>query len=475
MNKIKKQKSFLSAVFGGRKYKNTKKIPEPAVKSEDENSVKSVSRPLTFKTAPDMIFSSGQIWNKVAQEYCLANDKDINSLGEYDKRKIFEYSCTPISYLFLWAARRGYLSPRLTNRVNIASLLIENSNPALFIVNNMDSMVCLGDFSEEVHRFIKEYYILNSGETDDEGRKFEYDYYIQIRNPWKIFYCIDYTPDFYDKLEEKIDSAFRYCQSRADWENPALHESTGYEELKMSETFGHRLEVKKSEGVTAAYAEKCTRQVSNMPLGLLDKLCDSLIEFAGRCGNKTEKYMLDKTSILSELYSGRIIIPAPMSYDTAYVLQFESDFETEHGTGIVIRDGVIVNVTYADETGSPWMFRNDLTYRIKQCLALTDISSIDTLGKALHEYSEGTVEQSIIIPYFTGNSVPDENRLFVPEPVAALKSRNDNIAEKLMTEGLADRYECNPEFKGDSFIPCELSLYLWRGQTKVFSSEVSIW
>ncbi|MBP1590952.1 MAG: hypothetical protein ILP22_02800, partial [Oscillospiraceae bacterium] len=106
---------------------------------------------------------------------------------------------------------------------------------------------------------------------------------------------------------------------------------------------------------------------------------------------------------------------------------------------------------------------------------LTNVKDVDSLGKALRSYSDGSVEQTVIVPEFTGAPVPDENRLFVPLPVAELKNRNDIIAEKMLSDGTADRYECIPVYSDGSFIPTDLNMALYKSDQKVFSSKVSVW
>lgn len=427
-----------------------------------------------FREGGRLLFTASSIWNTVAQEYCVANSKNMETLNDRDRQRILEYACTPVSYFFLWAAKHDHLSTSFTNSINIATLLVDTANPAYFIREHMDSQVSLRDFSDDIQEFIHEYYDMVSGVSDDQGRKFEYDYYIQIRNPWKIFYCIDYSRDFYDRLEEKIDSAYSFFMSGKEWRSDALQVATGYEELRLSETFGQRIEIRKSDRLTPSYADKCIAQVCEMPLGVLDRLCEGLIDYAASCGVKTEKYMLNKNAVISELHSGIMTIPSPADSSPAYVLRFDADF-TDKGAGIVIRDGEIVHITGRDSVNSPWMFENDLRYRIIQSLKLVDVRNVDALGKALREYSEGTIEQSVIVPYFTGGPVPEENRLFVPAPVAEIKSRNDIIAEKMLHDGTADRYECDPVYCEGSFVPAEVSVSLYKNKNRVFHSEVTVW
>lgn len=422
-----------------------------------------------------LMFSASSVWNRAAEEYCLTSGRTMNSLDETDNMKISEYACTPISYFFLWAARRGFLSERLTNSVNIASMLIERANPADFIRKYLNSAVSADDFSAEIQGFINEYYNPQTCFTGDQGRKFENDYYVLIRNPWKVFFCIDFSKDIYDRLEEKIDEAYEYFISYGEWINSGLSSTMSSEEIKHSETFNQYLTVRKARGLYRSYVDRCLSQVDNMPVGMTDRLCDKLIDFAYRCGNKIEKYRMDTESILSELHSGRIIIPVPHSDEIAYVLAFDADFEKEQGIGVVIRGGDIIDVTYLSRVQSPWMCENDLRYKIVQSLKLTDVSAVDSLGKALREYSDGSLEQGVVVPEYTGADVPDENRLFVPQPVSELKARNDIIAEKMMHEGLADRYECVPVYNEGSFVPSYLKVSLYLRDRKVFNSEVSIW
>ncbi len=422
----------------------------------------------------DLMFDYEKLKEKVTEEYCLANDKNRDALGDYDQMKIRDYACTPVSYLLMWAARNGHLSKRLLDCIKTDPLLADDADPAVFIREKLKCQVSSRDFADDIQGFLEDYYRSGSTVSGDSGRKFENDYYIQIRNPWKVYYCIDYTPDIYKKVEEKIEKAFRNYKITVEWDASGLMDETDSDETRYSETFEQDLAICKAPGLYNDYIDKCVTQACDMSDSLVKKLSDKLKRFV-HTSEMTVKFSGDGRTIINKLHSGRLIIPPPHGGDTAYVLLFEADFLMEDSVCIVIRDNEVISICPASDAKSPWEYENELKYSIIQSLKLTNVKDVDSLGKALRSYSDGSVEQTVIVPEFTGAPVPDENRLFVPLPVAELKNRNDIIAEKMLSDGTADRYECVPVYSDGSFIPTDLSMALYKGDQKVFSSKVSVW
>ncbi|WP_044973093.1 hypothetical protein [Ruminococcus sp. HUN007] len=422
----------------------------------------------------NLIFSFSDVSEKVTDEYCIANDKTRESLGDYDAMKIQTYACTPVSYMFMWAARNNHLSSRLLDCISTEPLLADDADPAAFIREKMNCQVSSRDFADDIQGFLEDYYESGRTVSGDSSRKFENDYYIQIRNPWKVYYCIDFTPEIYKKVEEQIEKAFRNYKITVEWDASGLMDESDFEETRYSNTFEQELGVCKAAGLYNDYIDKCVSEACDMPDSLVKKLSDKLKKFVNT-SEMTVKFSGDGRTFINKLHSGRIIIPSPHGGDTAYVLQFDADFLVEDSLCIVIRDREVVNISGSADAKSPWEFENELNYNIIKSLSLTNVKEVDSIGKALRCYSDGSVEQTVIIPEFTGAPVPEENRLFVPQPVYELKTRNDIIAEKMMNDGTADRYECTPVYTGGSFIPSDLNISLYKGSSKVFSSKVSVW
>lgn len=433
-------------------------------------------KPKRTRNVTDIIFDSQAISEKVIYEYCLTQDIKREELTSGDHKTIREFSCTPVSYLFLWAAKRGYLSKSLTDSVNIAGLLIEGINPAVFIADELDGKIGLSDFIPEIQEFIRVYFVQGNTFPGDPLRRFEYDYYVQIRNPWKVYYCIDYSADIYARIEKRIEESSVFCRCWNEWR--MLGTAAGVTEKRVSETLNQNLEIIKAPGIYGTYADKCIKNICSMSEELRGKICDALIDdfIVPGCGEQAaRKYQMDRTTVLADLDSGQLIIPLPYGEEPAYVLGFEAKFEKEHGVAIVIRGNEVVSVTYRMEAESPWSCGSDYRYRMVKSLQVTDVSAVDALGKALREYSDGSLEQGVIIPDFTGARIPEENRLFVPQPAAELKNRTDLIAQKMFNDGLADRYECKPVYRAGSFVPSSLTVSLYSGGTRVFFNEISVW
>ncbi len=419
-----------------------------------------------------VLFTASSVYDTVADEYCIANGRTRESLNDQDQRKIYEYACTPVSYLFLWAAKHSHLSERCLRRTDITSLLIDGLNPAEFISKKMDSRIEKRDFSDEIQRFVSEYFENGTSFSGDPGRSYENDYYLQTRNPWNVYYCIDFTRDIYEKMDERIEESYRFFRCNDEWTGSGLRNAPANAERKFSETLGTELEVVRASGLYSTYVEKCLKNADIMPSSLSDEICRLIIRrYFSDITDITED---EQAMVFSKLSSGRIIIPAPHGDETAYILCFDAEFAPD-GIGIIIRDGEVIDITGRNDADSPWIYKNDLKFRIRKSLRYTDVESIDALGKALSEYSSGTLEQSVIIPEFTGAPVPEENRLFVPAPVSEIKNRNDIIAEKMFREGKADRYECSPVYRDTSFVPASVTVALYLKDKNVFLSAINIW
>ena len=45
----------------------------------------------------------------------------------------------------------------------------------------------------------------------------------------------------------------------------------------------------------------------------------------------------------------------------------------------------------------------------------------------------------------------------------------------LFREGYANRYECVPEFRGESVIPCRVTVRAFDGETQVYGEVLEVW
>ncbi|MGL5379554.1 hypothetical protein, partial [Clostridium sp.] len=82
-----------------------------------------------------------------------------------------------------------------------------------------------------------------------------------------------------------------------------------------------------------------------------------------------------------------------------------------------------------------------------------DFSSVDSIEKAMELGKEKVLSPLYLMPIrFNGQTIP-ENTVYVPSIVVNVKDRYDDVVEELLEKDKVDAYECEPKYKGDSFIP----------------------
>lgn len=87
-----------------------------------------------------------------------------------------------------------------------------------------------------------------------------------------------------------------------------------------------------------------------------------------------------------------------------------------------------------------------------------DFSQVDSLEKAQALLSAGKLERLFLFPpEFGGQDIP-RNVLYVPPGIAAIKQRIDSMIQDLVNQGQVTKYEAQPEYKGDSFIPTKIKI-----------------
>lgn len=447
-----------------------------AVKPETVSSEKKKSS----KRSEPAMFEIDRVKDIVTDEYCLVNDIKKEELGETDEKKIRSHACGPVSYFFAWAVKHGFGSKEIMSRYGITDIISERTDPSVYIAENMNCCVRRNDFSERIREFTDSYYYYTEcSAPGDMRRSYENDYYTVIRNPWKVFYCIDFSWDLYHKLEHLIDESYRYFNCSEEWKSADISSVNRITGTLHSETFDQDLEVHTAYGTDHAYVEKCLNHAEHLPDDITEALYDVLIKecraFAEKENGKAG-YFADRHSVFARLDNGKILIPLPHGDEPAYILSFEADFTGKRGIKITVRGDVITDISYTQMTDSPWSVKNDHMYRTRQILKLIDLEQICAIGNALREYSSGTLEQAVVIPDIPGyTKLPEENRLFVPAPAAELKSRYDMIAERMIYSGKADGYQCHPVYHDDCMVPSSVNIRLTKRGMNVFSAVIPVW
>lgn len=104
-----------------------------------------------------------------------------------------------------------------------------------------------------------------------------------------------------------------------------------------------------------------------------------------------------------------------------------------------------------------------------------DFSEIDSNEKAEELCAQKILEPLYLMPLrFNGQPVP-HNTLYVPPAVVMLKDRYDDMVEHLLEQEKVNGYECKPEYRGNSFIPCSLTIIAKKDGQAVFTENIKIW
>ncbi len=104
-----------------------------------------------------------------------------------------------------------------------------------------------------------------------------------------------------------------------------------------------------------------------------------------------------------------------------------------------------------------------------------DFTEIDSNEKAQELYEKKTLEPLYLMPLrFNGQPVL-QNTLYVPPVVVTLKDRYDDMVEDLLKQEKVNGYECKPEYRGSSFIPCSLTVIAKKNGQEVFTEKIKIW
>ena len=104
-----------------------------------------------------------------------------------------------------------------------------------------------------------------------------------------------------------------------------------------------------------------------------------------------------------------------------------------------------------------------------------DFSEVDSMDKAIELANKGILEPLYLMPLRFNGEESARNRLFVPPVVVELKDRYDDMVEELLEQEKVDGYACMPHYKGNSFIPSELTIVARKEGKDIFTQTIHIW
>ena len=107
---------------------------------------------------------------------------------------------------------------------------------------------------------------------------------------------------------------------------------------------------------------------------------------------------------------------------------------------------------------------------------MLNFNEIDSQEKAVELYNNGELEVVYGMPLRFGGDDELYNMFFVPLGINEIKEGYDDIVEQLLIDEKVSSYNCDPSYKGESFIPSKLTISAMDDNDNiVFQEKINIW
>lgn len=276
-------------------------------------------------------------WDDAAKEYAALCGRDISEFTEEDNDRVFEYASLHMAYFMQWIIDRGFSSDLLKE------YLQEYPGAAGFdVVLAFDLGISMDEIDPMLQPFMDTYYL----------SQYFGDYYLS--SPEDAAYCRTYSGDTYRAVSERIDRAYRYfmiSQPSDDmWDEETLRESLLIPGL--GESFG----IYASKECPEDYYRRCRDYLLEKGEMLAGEIYNEAARWLRSFGEEKEmeRYPDSKSFFSQGCSSGTVYIGRPFGEDIAFIIGFESDIEPEHGIGLGVRDGIVLELGYRMDALSPW-------------------------------------------------------------------------------------------------------------------------
>ena len=111
-------------------------------------------------------------------------------------------------------------------------------------------------------------------------------------------------------------------------------------------------------------------------------------------------------------------------------------------------------------------------FKKKKNITFADIDSMD---KARKEARRGNLEIMYLMSPMFGGAEDESNILYVPVGVNKIKESYDNVLADLVEQGKELSFNCTPEYRGESVIPCKITLTSGENGENVFNQTINVW
>ena len=359
-------------------------------------------------------------WETAAMEYrrLMGKPEDVE-LTEEENDKIYDYTMMPLSFFFGWLCERNLIGEGFVNdfgEANAAAILerIKNgsSTPLETLADDLDYYFTEEWMRQEAKDFFWFYFVVREERYYDEDT-YLYDYYECNGEPEDRYFCMEYSKEIQDKINQRLDERFAaYRKRRSAIYSPSDRYSDDDDDDHVASVhsvfFDKDLDVVRAGQIIKGefpedYALKCVKSLEQMQQKEWDRLERQIAE------NYNEEVEMVK---INHFHASSIYIYEPLvEGDLAFIINGEADYEEEHGISFTIRNGIILDWSYYGESEEPYDEKLIKRYeRFSNGIYFEKIKEQKNLEELL---ADGKLIRTLILPEWLGGEDTDSNKVFV--------------------------------------------------------------
>lgn len=350
----------------------------PFIVLRNKKSLSSVVQQLDIMRYPFKGFRPDWEYEDAYKEYIMSIGADESyKVSDEENEKIWEYATIPFAYLFKWLIDRNYVSEGfLTDVQRLGAINDVNSvregrmSPVRLILAYFHEGIFREHLLPDVAAFFDGYYE-NYGKPSSA---YEVDYREIVQKETSFYYLNMYNEDHYEKLAKRFDEAFeKYVEndilsdiSIYSWEVKTVIDYVRWdlfdEELEVYSLFNLDFDVNfliKESLVNHPHPDLVTRIISKYDFddqGKVGAIADSLNHFSEMQINNIKGELSNwdfdgegTEELFKKLSPACIHILPSRQGDLCYWIECTPEFEEEHGIGIIIRNGIVIDLEYAGD------------------------------------------------------------------------------------------------------------------------------
>jgi hypothetical protein len=105
-----------------------------------------------------------------------------------------------------------------------------------------------------------------------------------------------------------------------------------------------------------------------------------------------------------------------------------------------------------------------------------DFSHVTSNAMVGRLFAQGKLQKLLLLPAeFGGEDVP-QNVVYVPPGILPVKDELTGTLVRFAKEGLINKLQVVPEYRGDSFVPCKIRIKAWHSDKQGgFEPSIDVW